>query len=189
MSNDPYFANDPYTVSTKPTKMASYKHNTPTDAPRNEILTGDYPFEVVGFDCGLCPFGKEEKSSEMVELKLKFFADKTFSKPLAEWTERIVLHSKWEWKLHQFNAAANVQVDGRPIQVGDEFDYNEHSCVGLRGWAKCEPENDKDKTKIDDRTGQVKRYNRVAVFITNKEKLAKRVDVGEPTPAGDDVPF
>lgn len=166
--------------------MATYKHNTPTDAPRNELLKGDYPFEVVGFNIGIYQYGKEEKGSECVELKLKFFADSTFTKPLAQWTENFVLHERWDWKLHQFNVCANVQVDGRLIRPGDEFDYNENSCVGLRGWATCAPEMDKDASKIDSRTGKRREYNRVRVFIVNKEKLAKHVDVADPEDDGRD---
>jgi hypothetical protein len=164
--------------------MPVYKHNTPTDPLPNELLKGDYPFEVVGFDTCLCPFGKEEKGSDMVELKLKFYRDEKFTTPLAQWTEKLVLHPKWEWKLHQFNVCANVQVNGRLITPGDEFDYNENSCIGLRGWATCAPEDDHNK-KIDDRTNKVKQYNRVRVFITNKPKLAKHVDVG----ADDENPY
>lgn len=167
--------------------MPSYKHNTPKDAPKNEFLKGQYPWEVAKFQTQLCPFGKEEKGSDMVIFTLQFYRDASYSEPIAKWDEKIVLHPKWEWKLHQFNEAANIQVNGRLIRPGDEFDYNEASTMGLRGWAECLPEPDKDKKT--DANGNLKYYNRVLHYITNKPKLAKHVDLPSAEEMGGEDPF
>jgi hypothetical protein len=154
----------------------------------NELLKGDYPFEVVGYSSSYCNwetreakdrFGYSEKGKDQIELKLKFFKDEKFDTPLALWTERFVFHPHWDEKVFSFNLSTNLQVNGRLVQKGDEIEYDENTCMGLRGWATCAPREDRDKTKIDDRTGKVKQYNSVAVFITNKPKLAKHVEVAD----------
>jgi hypothetical protein len=161
--------------------MPSFKFDKPTDAPQNEVLTGDYPFEVVGFDVTLCPFGKEEKNSDMMEVKIAVFKDTTFTQKLAQWTEKIVFHPKWAWKLHQFTASTHMQHDGRDAQPGDEINYDESTVIGLRGWAKLKPEQD--------RNDKDKKYNRVWVWLSDKEKLPRHVaDEGAPEDP-DKVPF
>ena len=147
--------------------MPKLTYSTP-EPPLFERITGDFPFEVVGVSYGLSN-GPKTNGSETMELKLKFFKDNTFTEPVGQWTYTFIFHEKTNWKINQFAICANIQVDGRTIKPGDEFDYaNEHVLIGLRGWALCEPEKDeRDKSK---------EYNRVKEFYTDKPKIAKRID-------------
>lgn len=153
------------------------------EQPLFEQITGDYPFEVVGFDVTISQGNKTRGSSQM-ELKLKFFKDATFEQPVAQWTETLIFHPDTIWRVNQFALCANVQVNGRIIQEGDDVDYTdsepEPGCVavnpiGLRGWAKCLPRQGiKDPTK---------KFNSVQIFYTDKPKLERATE--DP----DDVPF
>jgi hypothetical protein len=154
------------------------------EPPLNERLNGDYPFEVVGCDFGISTSKGKTNGSETMELKLKFFRDATFAQPLAQWTETLYFHESCDWKVHQFMLAANLQVNGRLVQKGDDVEFTEYLVIGLRGWATCLPE--KDKSNATDDAGRVKEYNRVRAFITNKQKLDKHVTVGDGT---EDSPF
>jgi hypothetical protein len=170
--------------------MPAYKFDKPTDAPQNELLTGDYPFQIVSVDFSLCKwetkdsakeFGHSEKGCDQMELKIAVFKDTTFTQKLAQWTEYIVFHPKWAWKLHQFTASTHMQHDGRDAQPGDEINYDESTVIGLRGWVKLKPEQD--------RNDKEKRYNRVWVWLSDKEKLPRHVaDEGAPEDP-DKVPF
>lgn len=148
------------------------------EPPLNERLNGDYPFEVVACDFGISNSKGKTNGSETMELKLKFFRDATFEKPVAQWTETLYFHESCDWKVHQFSLAANLQVEGRLVKVGDEIEYTENMVIGLRGWATCMPEKST--------TDASKEYNRVKVFLTNKEKLPKHVQLSDTV---DDVPF
>lgn len=158
--------------------MATYVHQKPTDAPVNEQLDGEYPFEVVKLESSInYKFGTEEKGSDYIELKLCFYKDTTFTQKVAQWTETLVLHPKWEWKLHQFNEAANVLIEGQPIKPGDSVAYEDETMIGLRGWARCKPQaGTKDPSK---------KYNRVQIFLTDKPKIARAV----PAATGEHIPF
>jgi hypothetical protein len=154
--------------------MPKASFQTP-EPPLFEKLKGKYPFEVVGFDQSISKGGKTG-GSEVMELKVKFFKDATFTQPIAQWTEKLIFHESTQWKVNQFAVCANLQFNGRPVQPGDDVDYNEHTTVGLRGWALCEPEVSKDQKNED---GTPKTYNRVQVWLTNEPKLAKVVSIGK----------
>ena len=140
------------------------------ETPVFEILNGEYPFEIMAVDNGISK-GAKTNGSEVREVKLKFFADKTFATPKAQWTEDFIYHEKTEWKVFVF--ARCVGLDPKD---GDEIDIDA-SWIGRRGWSRCRPETDSDKTKIDPQTGKVRQYNRVGEFIANKEKLPRNTAI------------
>ena len=152
--------------------MPTHKFETPSE-PLFEVLKGVYPFEVVAYDSALQSGTGVTKGSETVELKVKFFKDETFDTPLAQWTETLIFHEKTGWKIDTFIAAAGIMIDGRLAVPGkDAVDFSEEVCIGLRGWAKCEPEpGTTDKTKL---------YNRVKQWLIDKPKLAKKGATQEP---------
>jgi hypothetical protein len=168
--------------------MPKTTFNDPQPPPPREKLSGDYPFQVVAFEKSISQ-GAKTRGSDVVTLKLRFFRDATFSESASQWEEDFIFHPSCEWKLMQFLLAANFRVGIRLIEKGDEIEIEEHNTIGLRGWATCKPEEDRDKGKIDDATGKVKTYNRVVAYITNKPKLAKHVDLDAPPVPEDDVPF
>lgn len=158
------------------------------ETPVFELLNGEYPFEIVAVDSGISQ-GAKTKGSDTREVKIKFFKDKSFAEPKAQWTENFIYHADTEWKVFVFSKCV-----GFTPRDGDEIDIDP-SWIGRRGWAKCEPEKDKDETKKDD-NGQVRRYNRVRVFITNKEQLAPNPEAAKAAaentelgPDGKPLPF
>jgi hypothetical protein len=165
--------------------MPKTTFNDPQPPPPRERLTGDYPFQVVAFEKSISQ-GTKTRGSDVITLKLRFFRDATFSEAASQWEEDFIFHPSCEWKVMQFLLAANFQVSGRLIQKGDEIEIEEHNTLGLRGWATCKPEKDRQGNKDD--AGNVKEYNRVVAYITNKPKLAKYVDLDAPAPE-DEVPF
>ena len=142
---------------------------------------GDYCFEVVSIGNSLST-GAKTRGSDVVELKLAIYADATFSTKLAQWTEDLIFHSSIAWKINQFTKCANMMVDGKSVGDGDEVDYSEETLIGLRGWVTVHTE--------DGYTDKTKKYSRVKVWLTNKEKLprntpAPKVDPFAAKPAED----
>jgi len=163
---------------------------TTTEAPLSERLKGDYVFEVIGVDFGISTSRGVTNGSDLMELKLKFFADATFSKPLAQWTETLYFHESCDWKICQFLVCANFKVGGRIFQKGDDTELTTENVVGLRGWASVSPEMSNSEEEKKKPEAERKRYNRVQVFITNKEKLAPNQPAKSAAKDGDDdLPF
>jgi hypothetical protein len=145
-----------------------------------ELLSGEYPFEIVAVDNAISK-GAKTAGCDVREVKLKFYKDKTFTTPLAQWTEDFIAYETSEWKWSLLAKCVGVE-----LKDGEDFDITS-AWIGRRGWAMCKPEEDKDKTKIDASTGRTRRYNRVFQFIVNKEKLA--VNAAVTAEEKDDFPF
>src|SRR4051812_20668140 len=94
--------------------MATYKFGDSEGLPPSEQLTGDYRFEVVGFDTGLQGGQGKTAGSEKLEIKLRFFRDEAFQHPCAQWTEDLIIHELTAWKIDLFVKAANLLINGRP---------------------------------------------------------------------------
>lgn len=142
------------------------------ETPVFEVLNGDYPFEIIAVDNGVST-GSKTRGCDTREVKLKFYADKTFTTPKAQWTEDFINHDNCLWKWFVFSKCVGLE-----LADGEEFDIDE-KWIGRRGWATCKPEADRNDAS--------KKYNRVAVFITNKEKLPRNVEVA-PVADDDDLP-
>lgn len=127
----------------------------------NEQLKGDYRFEVVAVDTGISQ-GAKTRGSDVREVKLKFFADEAFTKPVAQWTEDFINYETSLWKWSVFAKCVGVK-----LTDGEEFDIDA-SFIGKRGWATCEP-----KASQSDPS---KKYNRVVAFITTKQIAPAVVD-------------
>lgn len=125
-----------------------------------QLLDGDYRFEIVAVDSGIST-GPKTRGSETRDVKLKFYADAEFTKPLAQWTEDFINADNCVWKWSVF-----AKCVGMEFGEGEEFDITDR-WIGRRGWATCKPQTsttDKDK-----------KYNRVAVFIVNKQRIPPAV--------------
>lgn len=149
------------------------------ETPVFELLNGDYPFEIVAVDNAISK-GAKTNGSDIREVKLKFFADKTFTTPRAQWTEDFIYHDSTEWKVFVFSKCVGLEP-----KDGEEIDISE-SWIGMRGWATCRPKETSNKENIDPATGKTKRFNEVLAFITNKEKLPRNPAV-VAAPVGEDV--
>jgi hypothetical protein len=151
------------------------------ETPIYELLTGDFPFEIVAVDNAIQNGSGKTRGSDVRECKLKFFKDKTFTQPVAQWTENFIAHESTEWKYFVFSKCVGLE-----FKDGEEFDIDS-SWIGRRGWAQCRPEATTNQANIDPETVKPKRFNRVAVFITNKEKLAPNPQA-KPVVEDEDLP-
>jgi len=134
------------------------------ETPIFEVISGDFPFEIVAVDSSISQGGKT-RGSDVRDVKLKFYKDATFTQPVAQWTEDFINADNCLWKWFVFSKCVGFE-----FADGHEFDID-GSWIGRRGWATCKPQETNRKDDIDASTGRPKRYNRVAVFITNKGKL------------------
>lgn len=157
--------------------MPKSKFDSKAESSIFELLPdGDYPFEVTGCDFSLSTGGKTH-GSDMMELKLTFFRNNTFSEKCGKCHETLIFHPNSEWKLSVFAKCANVLVNGQVPGDGVEIEWTAGLVLGLRGWATVRSkEGTKDKTK---------KFNYVASFLTNKEKLARAF----PEPVQEPEPF
>lgn len=149
---------------------------TEEEVPKFEVLkNGDYHFEVVGFATSL---GKGKVNGcDVVELKVKWFADRTFSKPIAQWTEYLTFPQTQDKDLNRFlGGMLNMfaKCTGLSVEPGQELELNERTCLGLRGVAAVHRRTKKDKEgKPIGETNQVDRW------LTDKEKFPKVVEVDD----------
>lgn len=151
---------------------------------------GDYVLRVVEFECGL---SKGAKTAGSDEYSVTFLIESKGSR----FFESLIDHDSCAWKIDLFLKAAGVQ-----LAKGESFEFRKDKAeyhgirwvdpIGLRLWAKVKVEpSKKDPTK---------KYNKVAVFYTDKPKLPRYVDpdpmlADSPEPEtttqaqGDDVPW
>jgi hypothetical protein len=156
--------------------MPKTKFDAKAESTQFEMIPdGDYPFEVMACDFSIST-GNKTAGSEVMEVKVRFFKDSTFTKPMAQWTESLIFHPSCDWKISVFTKCANMLVDGQLPADGAEIDYTAEAVVGLRGWATV-----RNKPSTQDKD---KRWNYVAAWLTTKEKLARRELHPDETPAG-----
>ena len=123
------------------------------------IKPGGYVAEVKGVEFGLQSGGKTNGSDNM-ELKLAIEGtDSTIR-------ETLIFHPSCEWKIDTFVKAFNLLLDGgRAPAKGESIEFTERMLVGLRGHVVVANEPGKKDPS--------KKFNCIAVFVTNKPKLAK----------------
>jgi hypothetical protein len=166
--------------------MPSIKFDAKAESTAFELLPdGDYPFEVVAYDTSIST-GAKTSGSEQMEIKVAFFADETFAKKRAQWTETLIFHPSSLWKLSVFAKCTDMRLpDGTVPGDGVDLEFSEATVVGLRGWASV-----RSKASTKD---PAKRFNHVAVWLTTKPKLARREIPAEEMPvdepSGKGLPF
>lgn len=147
---------------------------TGDEVDRFELLKpGDYAFEVIGYEAGLANGGKTS-GCEIITLKLKLFSDATMTKPVAVLSDRLTFPGTGNRDLDRFlNAQLNMfaKCTGLAGAVGEEVEYSEAACVGLRGWLRV-------KQAKSDKTGDM--VNRIDFFRTDKGRIQKVVNVAAP---------
>lgn len=167
--------------------MPTLKFDAKAESIQFELLpNGDYPFEIVAVDVGIST-GRKTGGSDIVEMKVSFFADATFTKKRAQWTEDLIFHPSCAWKVSVFTKCANMLLDGKTPPDGAELDYSADTMIGLRGWATVGFDihsEDKNKPVIEQR-----RYNKVVVWLTNKEKLPRNTPEVDPFADEPSKPF
>lgn len=127
---------------------------------------GDYVLRVVEFECGISKGGKTSGSDSY---DVKFLIESKGS----TFFETLIDHPSCAWKIDIFLKSAGVQ-----LKKGEAFEFRKDKAdyeavpwidpIGLRMWArvKIEP-SQKDPTK---------KYNKVAVFYTDRPKLPRHVE-------------
>ena len=147
------------------------KYDPTATAPTYEILSGDFPFEIVGVAKGISA-GPKTNGSDCHDIKLQFYADATFTKPVSKFDEGLIDHPSCAWKYSVIAKCVGLQVPPGSDLAPDE------SWLGYRGWAKCEPKPGLKDPK--------KEWNSVLIFYTDKPKIAPRVIEKK---SEEDVPF
>lgn len=125
---------------------------------------GDYIFEVTKFECGISNGGKTSGSDKYeVTVRIDQHGNTI--------NENLIDHPSCAWKLDCFVKCCGVQ-----IAKGERFEFRQdlaqaNDCrwvnpIGLRGWCRVIQET---YTRKDGKPGSA---NQIAVFYTDKEKLA-----------------
>lgn len=151
--------------------MPSFQY-TGDDVPQFELLkSGNYGFEVIGADKGISNSGKTN-GCETLSIKVKFFTDNEFKKPVAQWTERLTFpqlsgRDPKTMDLNKFlNGVCNmfVKCTNMKAEVGEEITLEPETVIGLRGVAHV--------TQVkNERSGEMQ--NRVKTWLTDKEKFER----------------
>jgi len=149
--------------------MPSYKFTNQDNKIFEPVTPGDYIVEVTK-----CEFGiTKDRGDDKMDLTLRIEGKDTLLFETLTFTE------KSAWKVDTFVKSCNLLVDGHKPAPNQEIEFSENMVVGLRGWATL---------FIDEYpAGSGKKKNKVKLWITNKEKLAKNEFTSEPEE--DDVPF
>lgn len=126
---------------------------------------GDYVARVTACEFGIAK-GAKTAGSDTMELELEVQGkDRT-----GKCYETLIFHPSCAWKIDTFIKSFNLLIEGRAPAKDEEIEYTEHRVVGLRGWVTLNIEE-------YEKNGQKRKTNRIAVFITNKEKLTKVIDL------------
>jgi hypothetical protein len=146
--------------------MPSYTFTDQENKSFEPLPAGDYVARISECEFGISKGGKTSGSDTM-ELTLEVESNGRTIKVY----ETLIFHPSCGWKVDTFVKSFNLLVGGRVPAKDENIDFSEHMVVGLRGWVtlKQEEYEKRDKSKGVS--------NRVAVFITNKEKLPKIVTV------------
>jgi len=145
---------------------------TTDEVERFELIkNGYYPFEVTGYEQGIST-GKTQ-GCDYVGLRVKFFTDATFTKPIGMWTERLTFPQSMDRELNRFLTSvlnSFAICTGMHGEVGQEVEFTEGAVIGLRGVAYVKQVKRKDSGELT---------NRVDRWATDKEKFARVVTLDE----------
>jgi hypothetical protein len=166
------------------------KYITTTDEVQQfELLKhgSEWPFEIVNSETAIAPQNAGKiRGCDQTELRVKFFTDATFTKPVGMWTENLTFpHDGTDADTAQFLRGminAFIKCTGIASGPGVEVDLSPKSVTGLRGWAKV-------KVRRYERKGEEKgkgtgEANQVSNWLTDREKFPRNTP-----PAVESDPF
>jgi hypothetical protein len=154
-------------------------NNIPPLAPE-----GDYVFTVKAFEIGISQ-GPKTRGADKFTLELDL-------EPPGQCTESLIDHAATSWKIDCFLKSAGVK-----LAKGQAFEFRKDAAesqgvlwvnpLGLRGWCKViqdtiPPKTEEDKKAIAAGTKKPLVVNRVAVFYTDRPKVAAKVQAEEDRP-------
>lgn len=143
--------------------MASYSFGDQENKTFELVPDGDYILEVIA-----CEFGLTKKGDDKMELKVR-----VESNPNCSFFETLTFTKAAEWKIDTFVKSTNLLIAGEKPKKGEAIDFSAGLVVGLRGWATVGRESFVGKD------GKQKTKNKVAVWLTDREKLPKAVEESE----------
>lgn len=112
------------------------------------LSEGDYDFEVTSFERGRSSGSDKIPPSNMAILTLKV----TDGRNSTTITERLVLHTKLEWKLSQFFIAIGQKKHGEPLKM------NWNRVVGAKGRCKVKIETYTNKYGEEKQSNKIDKY-------------------------------
>lgn len=126
------------------------------EAPTYELLTGDYPFEIVNVENKMSG-GTKTNGCQARELTLFVYRDETFREKIAKVQDTLIDHESCNWKYSVLAKCVDSQ-----LQPGVNFDITP-DWRGYRGRANFKPEPGKqDPSKL---------WNRVQRYIVDGRVL------------------
>lgn len=161
--------------------MPTYRFGDQENKSFEPLPPGDYVGKVIECEFTLSKGGKTGGSDQM-ELTIECESGDKKSKVF----ETLIFHPSCAWKVDTFVKSFNLLIEGKAPTKDQDVDFNENMVVGLRGWVTLKIE------EFEKRSGGKASTNRVAVFITNKEKLSKVIDIpaeASATKSDDGLPF
>ena len=139
--------------------------NPKAEQPTYELLTGNYPFEIVKVENKISK-GPRTNGCDTREITLDFYRDDSFSEKVASIRDTLIEHESCDWKFSVLAKCVHFLV-----AEGEAFDIAE-DWYGYRGWAHCAPEADKVKK---DENGKPMMWNRIRAYIATKNALTPRI--------------
>jgi hypothetical protein len=144
------------------------KFNPNAEAPKYELITGTFPFEIVAVE-HLTSSGAKTNGLPERKVTLRVFKDTQFKENLADITDSLYDDShlpeneqKCAWKFHVLAKCVGVL-----LKPGEDFDIDS-GFIGFRGFAEFKPEANpkgKDPTKL---------WNRVKNYLTDQPAMPPR---------------
>lgn len=149
--------------------MPSYQFGDQENKVFETVKPGDYILQV-----SKCEFGLTKKGDDKMDLEIAVEGTN------ARIFETLTFTSNAAWKIDTFVKSCNLLIDGKRPTKDQSIEFTEPMVVGLRGWATLKVEEYPEGSK--------KFRNKVAVWLTDKEKLPKAVVETAPDEE-DDMPF
>ncbi len=138
---------------------------------------GDRILRIIGIDKGL---STGAKTNGCTQWRLKLFVEPTVNYPGSNMNETLIDHESLHWKWDCMLKSCGVK-----MELNEEYTFDADEAaqenkrhinlIGLRGWATISYQEPKV-------TGDKPKYNQVAAWITNKEKLDRYVPEGQSNP-------
>lgn len=164
--------------------MPKFQFNDSEPKTFEPLPPGDYVAKVTECEFTISK-GNKTRGCDQMELTMEITRNGLQHK----FFETLIFHESTGWKVDTFAKSFNLLIDGKPPAKGEAIDWGETMVVGLSGWVALRIE---EYEKEVNGAKEKRKTNRVAVFITNKEKFAKEVLIpaevtGEPEQGENDA--
>lgn len=163
---------------------------TNEEVPQFELLKlGPYAFEVIGCDVGIQNGGKTN-GCDKVELKMILFTDANFENKVGTISRLMVFPQTRDAGMNSFlqgHINAFIKSAGIEVDLGEDLELDEVSCLRRRGWVNVTQKQVKRggvPQFVDGDTKNPELRNEVDRFITDKGRIERA-----PAPIEAEDPF